>query len=265
MRQIVNESKKRQVNLVLKKAVKLSKRLAAQGALDGTELLLKGMTLEAAIPLEQIRGDLARAGHMVKSIIALDPESRIIFFMDGDNSPRYCSFAGPNQGFSIQKVGYQTEIAKEYDPVDLEPDDSEEKASTEHEEREYDEDQKPGILPSGTPGEKDEHDEKYYEDHGHFGEGLGDEGFSTESRHTGRRDEIKGVMERLEGIINKLAPRPGLVPQTGNPEHPGRWVKNPNERGSNARPFNPEDQSIEDRLAHIDSIIDSRRAKEPTL
>ncbi len=223
MRQVVDESKRRQVNKVLKKAIKLAKRLDVQGVLGETTVMLKGMTIESAIPLEQIRGDLSRAGHVIKSIIALDPESRRIFFTDTDNNALYCAFSGPEDGFKVQKVGYQAEIAKEYDVQDLEPDDSEESVSTEHEEREGNNDA--GIIPAGTPGEKPERNEQEYEDAGQFGEGLGDEGFGTENRHEGRRDELKALMTQVKEQLEKSGPpRPGLVPQSGDPEHPDRWI-----------------------------------------
>lgn len=225
MRQTVEEGKRRQVTKALDQATKLAKRLDVQGVLAGTTVLLKGLSIESAIPLEQIRGDLARAGHTVKSIIALDPESRRIFFMDTDNKPLYCSFAGPDSGFKVEKIGYQADIAKEYDPVDLEPDDTEEKVFTEHEERdgEY---ETPGLIPSGTPGEKPERDEQDHEDAGQFGEGLGDEGFGTEKRHEGRRDELKAIMGELEEQLKKAGPpRPGLVPESGDPQHPKHWVR----------------------------------------
>ena len=203
-RAVGQEVQRREVSKALNKAAKMSRRMTAEGVLDNIEVLIKGLSIEAAIPLEQIKGDLARAGHIVKTIIALDPDAHRIFFMDSKNNPLYAEFADASGGFALQKVGPQADIAKEYNVVDLEPDADDstnlgETVATENEEREYDD--TPGIIPAGTPGEKPEQDEQDYEDAGQFGEGLGDPGFDDEERHQGRRDTFKAAMADLDKLL----------------------------------------------------------------
>ncbi len=201
IRQAGKELDRRNVQKALSRAGRLARKMAVGEAIENVTILLKGMSIESVIPLEQIKGDLRRAGHTIKAVIALDPEARRIFFMDDNSSPRYCSFSGPENGFAIQNVGFQSEIAKEYNPVDLEPDgDDDLSIATEHEERDYSGDD-PGMIPAGTPGEKPENNEQEYEDTGQFGEGLGDAGFSDEERHEGRRTNLSRVMNKLEAML----------------------------------------------------------------
>ncbi len=125
--------------------------------------------------------------------------------MDQQNNPLYAEFSDASGGFELQKVGFQREIAKEYNPVDLEPDPDDstnlgETVITEHEERDYEEGM-PGMIPGGTPGEKPEQDEESYEAHGQFGDGIGDFGFDPEERHEGRRDSVKKTIERLDALL----------------------------------------------------------------
>ena len=196
-RDLRKENERRVVTQTLKKASRLSRRMDAGMVLEGTEVLLKGMSIEAAIPIEQIKGDIARAGFFVKYIHALDPEARRLFFVDGDSNHLFAEYG---KDFELQRIGPQRDIAKEYNTVDLEPSDELEAVTTEHEEREYGEG-KPGMIPSATPAEKPETDKEYFEEYGQFGEGLGDEGFDPEDRHEGRRDDIKKASAALDRLL----------------------------------------------------------------
>lgn len=195
----------RAVNKALVSARRLHKRMVAQQVAEGATVILKGLTVESAIPVEQLKGDIARAGHVVKSIIAIDPEMHRVFFMSTDNEHRYAEFAGPDGAWALQKMGYQADIAKEYDPVDLEADgdigdnNMGEMVISGHEEREDDE--TPGMLPSGTPGEKPAVDEHGENEVGYEGSGIGDEGFGNASRHVDRRDTIKSLTSKLDVML----------------------------------------------------------------
>ena len=115
-----------------------------------------------AIPLEQLKGDLAREGHPVKQAIALDAESRRLFFTDIRGEHLYAEFAGPDDGHRVTLIGHQASIAKEYDPTDLDVSEEEgnqgESVTTEHDEE--DEVETPGMYPGSTPGDKPEDDDR---------------------------------------------------------------------------------------------------------
>ncbi len=131
----------------------LVKSLELQGLTAGLGgLIAKGAACPPdAVPLEQLKGDLARAGHPVKRAIALDAENRRLFFIDNTDTYLFAEYGSPEVGFSLGRVGSQSEVAKDYDPVDLEPEPRSD-VETGHDEEEQGDD--PGFVPSGTPGVK---------------------------------------------------------------------------------------------------------------
>ncbi len=131
----------------------LVKGLELQGLTAGLGgLIAKGAACPPdAVPLEQLKGDLARAGHPVKRAIALDAENRRLFFIDNTDTYLFAEYGSPEVGFSLGRVGSQSEVAKDYDPVDLEPEPRSD-VKVEHGEEEQGDD--PGFVPSGTPGIK---------------------------------------------------------------------------------------------------------------
>ena len=114
-----------------------------------------------AIPLEQLKGDIARAGHPIKQMLAIDREENRLFFTDKDGQHLVAEFANADEGHRIKKIGLQGNIAKEYDVIDLDPS-SESKNPGEVIETEHDEDddisEEVGMIPAGTPGDKPEDD-----------------------------------------------------------------------------------------------------------
>ncbi len=153
-----------------------------------------------AVPLEQLKGDIARAGHPVMRTIALDVDNRRLFFVDKAGNFLFAEYGTHDEGYRISRVGMQAEISKEYDTVDLEPEPFS-SVTTEHEEEEQGDE--PGMIPSGTPGDQPDDED---------GRGFGE-----------RVDKILGDITSL--LRKAGSPPPGLVPQSGDPEHPGRWVK----------------------------------------
>ncbi len=131
----------------------LVKGLELQGLTAGLNgLITKGVSpMPDAVPLEQLKGDLARAGHPVKRAIALDAQNRRLFFIDKNDTYLFAEYGSPEAGFSLGRVGSQSEVAKDYDPVDLEPEPRSD-VKVEHGEEEQGDD--PGFVPSGTPGIK---------------------------------------------------------------------------------------------------------------
>ncbi len=130
----------------------LVKGLELKGLTVGLNgLIAKGACPIDAVPLEQIKGDLARAGHPVKRAIALDAENRRLFFIDNTDTYLFAEYGSPEVGFSLGRVGSQSEVAKDYDPVDLEPEPRSD-VKVEHDEEGQGDD--PGFVPSGTPGVK---------------------------------------------------------------------------------------------------------------
>ncbi len=152
-----------------------------------------------AVPLEQLKGDIARAGHPVMRTIALDVDNRRLFFVDKAGNFLFAEYGTHDEGYQISRVGMQAEIAKEYDAVDLEKEPFN-RVTTEHEEAEQDD--TPGMVPSGTPGDRPDDED---------GRGFGE-----------RIDKTLGV---IASLLKAGPPRPGLVPQSGNPDKPGRWIK----------------------------------------
>ena len=73
---------------VTQKLGTLVKGLELQGLTVGLSgLIAKGAACPPdAVPLEQLKGDLARAGHPVKRAIALDAENRRLFFIDNTDT-----------------------------------------------------------------------------------------------------------------------------------------------------------------------------------
>ena len=104
-----------------------------------------------AVPLEQLKGDIARAGHPIMRTIALDVDNRRLFFIDKAGNFLFAEYGTHDEGYRISRVGMQAEISKEYDAVDLEPEPFN-SVTTEHEEEEQDD--TPGMVPSGTPGDQ---------------------------------------------------------------------------------------------------------------
>ena len=110
-----------------------------------------------AIPLEQIKGDLARAGHPVHRALALDPDGRRLFFTDRAGEHLYAVFSGADTGHRLLHVGHQASIVKEFDVTDLKESGSM-IVETEHDEEDFTEE--PGIYPGGTPTIKPEEDDR---------------------------------------------------------------------------------------------------------
>ena len=117
-----------------------------------------------AIPLEQLKGDIARAGHPVKQAIALDVDGSRLFFTDVDDQYLFAEFGSGSEGYAVKRIGSQSSISKEYDVIDLEPSTESgnpgETITTAHEEE--DDVDTPGVYPSGTPGMKPKEDDRGY-------------------------------------------------------------------------------------------------------
>ena len=114
-----------------------------------------------AIPIEQLKGDIARAGHPVKQALALDAEGRRLFFTDKDGEHLYAEFDTADNGHQVTKIGHQSSIIKEYSVDDLETDGVSEVETVHDEEDAVDE---PGMYPGGTPGDKPEEDDRGFSD-----------------------------------------------------------------------------------------------------
>lgn len=129
--------------------VKQVQRLSDETALD----LLRGDLVLAspmnAIPLEQIRGDIARKGHQIERIIALDAEAGRLFFQDSQNNHLFAEFADASHGWHLHRIGYQRDVQKEYDVQDLEPE-PRDRVVNRHDEQ--DADVSIGFRPQGNPG-----------------------------------------------------------------------------------------------------------------
>lgn len=122
----------------------LARKVNLELAIADIEQLEKSMG-DSAIPVEAIKGDLARMGHPVKHLMAIDPDSRRVFFTNAEGAQLYATYSANN--WSIEKVGFQTDVAKEYDPVDLEAEPRSAVVTTHMEE---DSDDTPGFVPSGN-------------------------------------------------------------------------------------------------------------------
>lgn len=145
--------------------IKQVQRLSDETALD----LLKADVMLAspmnAIPLEQIRGDIARKGHQIERIIALDAEAGRLFFQDSQNNHLFAEFADASHGWHLHRIGYQREVQKEYDTQDLAPEplmkretydpknlDAEPRDRVVNRHDEQDADVSIGARPQGNPG-----------------------------------------------------------------------------------------------------------------
>ena len=80
---------------------RVSKDLAGLRIYDQlTSVIAKAQELDfEAIPLEQLKGDLARRGHPVKQALALDAEHRRIFFTDADGHHLFAEYAEADHNF----------------------------------------------------------------------------------------------------------------------------------------------------------------------
>ena len=67
-----------------------------------------------AIPIEQIKGDIARQGHPVMRVLALDPEAGRLFFQDYQDNALFAEFADHSEGYRLLRIGFQSEVQKEY-------------------------------------------------------------------------------------------------------------------------------------------------------
>ena len=157
----------------LDRANKLVKTLEGAKNIDTLESIItkaaEAMNVDA-VPLEQLKGDIARAGHPVKQMLALDRDNNRLFFTDKDDQHLVAEFGDKDEGHRIKKIGLQANINKEYDVVDLEPSTESKNPSevveTGHEEAEVDDESIAGVIPGGTPGDKPEKDDRG------FGEAL---------------------------------------------------------------------------------------------
>lgn len=207
--------------------------------IKGLESMIKAAEMPPAIPIEQIKGDIARQGHPVQRLMALDPDTRRLFFTDIQGSFMYAEFGPPEEAYRVIKVGPQADIIKEYDVVDLEPE-PRDTVTTTHEETEITDPPIPGVIPSGTPSDKPETDDRWLgnegfddEEHERTREPVGDIGDRYEHNiHPPKKSLVElgevvspGPLSRLGTLVSKQPPRPGLIPQTGDPMHPGRWIR----------------------------------------
>lgn len=120
-----------------------------------------------AIPIEQLKGDIARQGHPVMRVLALDPDAGRMFFQDMQDNALFAEFAGSDQGYRILRIGFQSEVQSEYKVTDLQKADWDAtdmkdgdvapgfKAEQEHDEEDWDRD--PGQAgPTPNPGTIDD-------------------------------------------------------------------------------------------------------------
>ena len=125
-----------------------------------------------AIPIEQIKGDIARQGHPVMRVLALDPDAGRLFFQDMQDNALFAEFAGQDEGFRLLRIGFQAEITQDYDPnvmqsiqkrKDYDPTelDAEPRDTVENEHDEEDWDREPGQAgPTPNPTTIDDVREK---------------------------------------------------------------------------------------------------------
>ena len=113
------------------------------------------------VPVEQIIGDLARKGHQVARVIALDPYDNRLFFEDRQGNHLFAEFNGFEKGYSLLRIGLQGDIAKEYDVQDLEPE-PRSRTINRHDEGDYDD--SVGARPQGNPGSFDDQKPDMVED-----------------------------------------------------------------------------------------------------
>ena len=72
-----------------------------------------------AIPIEQLKGDIARQGHPVMRVLALDPDAGRIFFQDMQDNSLFAEFSDASQGYRILRIGFQSEVQSDYRATDL--------------------------------------------------------------------------------------------------------------------------------------------------
>ena len=135
-----------------------------------------------AIPIEQLKGDIARAGHPVKQALALDADGRRLFFTDVDGEHLYAEFDTAEKGHRITRIGHQASIIKEYVVEDLEFDGVGD-VDTVHEEEEAVE--TPGMYPGPTWNQKPEEDDR----------GFG----SKEEEKVVNKELMDALMREMEG------------------------------------------------------------------
>ena len=122
-------------------------------------LIKQVQVVSDAIPIEQLKGDIARAGHPVKQALALDAEGRRLFFTDMEGEHLYAEFESADQGHRITHIGHQASIIKEYDVLDPEPEPFG-KVEMDYEVEEVADEPEPGVIPGPTPGDKPEEDDR---------------------------------------------------------------------------------------------------------
>lgn len=172
----------------VKRAVNILKQLESISQMEQSMSVLDAIIQKAdaqvmdfdAIPLEQLKGDIARMGHPVKQELALDADNRRLFFTDKHGEDLYAEFGTAGEGHRVKRIGHQATIAKEYadiyrkavdyDPADLDTDDNWLSVDTWHEENE-EVSEEPGVIPGGTSGDKPDYNPKPER------EGRGDRGF----------------------------------------------------------------------------------------
>ena len=136
----------------------------AIGVFDDMVVIRKA-DVSDAIPLEQLKGDIARAGHPVKQAFALDADARRLFFTDKDDQNLFAEFGDATDGYRVTRIAHQASIAKEYVVDDLDPSSESknpgESITTAHQEEES-EKGPPGVIPAGSPGIKPDDDDRGY-------------------------------------------------------------------------------------------------------
>ena len=114
-----------------------------------------------AIPIDQLKGDIGRSGYSIKQMLAVDIDNRRLLFTDHKNQHLYAEFGAKSEGYKVSHIGHQAAIAKEYDPVDLEPTTESgnygETVTTAHEEE--DDPDFVGVV-GGTPTVQPEEDDR---------------------------------------------------------------------------------------------------------
>lgn len=232
VKQDVRQSSKghQQLAGIGKKLTLFTRGSAGREVLTGVSSLIKSM--EGAIPLEQLKGDIMRQGYNIQRVLALDPEGRRLFFTDPEGNSLYAQYSSATTGFTLERVGHQREIVKEYDVQDLKEAGVAAVVTT-HEEadQEY---ETPGMIPGPTPGDKPV-DEEVLDGQGEHASG---QGWSDDKQEEERDDLDKSLGRALKrvGDILKQPPHQGLVPQSGDPQHPGRWIRPSSEGGRGIGP-----------------------------
>lgn len=178
------------------RAKRVSKRFNGMKMMGQLDTLIEKSRAQVmdfeAIPLEQLKGDIMRAGHQVERALALDPDGRRLFFMDENGQSLFAEFGPPSDNYSVERIAPQSLIAKEYNVIDLEPSvevgNPGENIVTTHSEAENED--WVGIVPSGTPGDKPEDN---------------DRGYGSEEKQPARMDNVPGsVGSSVVSVIKQL-------------------------------------------------------------